>query len=170
MDPQEIDSVQFKTTRLKGGYSADEVDAFLDRVALYMKETGDALAASEAARARLRKENAVLKQQLDTYGDLPTTQIPMQATGILEAAQRVAGDVEATARAKAEETVHEADKVASDIITGAQKEARETKYAALDACNKTEARMNAMQDRHDSIRDFVTSHLDQLKEEMDARA
>ena len=61
IDPQSIEEVQFKATRLKEGYDQDEVDAFLDRVADALRNALASNGSLEAEVQRLRRKVAELE-------------------------------------------------------------------------------------------------------------
>lgn len=160
VDPQDIDNIEFKTTRLKGGYDPDEVDNFLDRVSLALARARADVKLAVDTSVRLRAELAVAKQKLANYSDLPTTQIPMQATGILEAAQRVAEDVKA-----------QAEGAAATAIANAQAEANTVRLEQVRATNEHHGRIAALKDKHEQLRSFLAnfsqSGLDELEANRD---
>lgn len=160
VDPQDIDNIEFKTTRLKGGYDPDEVDNFLDRVSLALKKAqGEAIQNGNTV-SRLRSELIQANAKLTGYSDLPTTQIPMQATGILEAAQRVAEDVKA-----------QAEGAAATVIANAQAEANTVRLEQVRATNEHHGRIAALKDKHEQLRSFLAnfsqSGLDELEANRD---
>lgn len=167
MDPQEIEEVQFKTTRIKEGYDATEVDNFLDRVAVGLLAALDRLQAANESVQRLIREKAELQRQLDSYGDLPTSQIPMQATGILEAAQRVADDVKRQAEADANAVMSGAAEDARRIIEESGKEADTKRQAAEAACWTVEGRLAELRQKHQQLRDFLAGHIKSGLEELE---
>lgn len=156
MDPQEIEKVEFKTTRLKEGYDADEVDNFLDRVAIEVRYLVEYKATASEELVSLRRQLATVQRQLDAYGDLPTQQIPMQAAGILEAAQRVADQVQAEARIQADTILAEADVNARAILDGVNKEA-----------DVVSLRLSQLRTKHQQLRDFLAAHITTGLEELE---
>lgn len=160
MDPQDIDNIEFKTTRLKGGYDPDEVDNFLDRVSNSLRTTNEVKGQLEAENARLRRQVTEANIKLANYSDLPTTQIPMQATGILEAAQRVAEDVKA-----------QAEGAAATVVANAQAEANTVRLEQTRATNEHNGRIAALKDKHEGLRSFLAqfaqSGLDELEANRD---
>ncbi|WP_432112878.1 DivIVA domain-containing protein [Streptomyces sp. S1] len=99
IDPRDIDTKQFGTTRLKEGYDQNEVDDFLDLVAADFR-------AALTRAAALEVENARLKRTVDSVkAEAVTSVLPVPpasgAERILVAAQRTADQVEADANAEA---------------------------------------------------------------------
>ncbi|MGW6257610.1 DivIVA domain-containing protein [Streptomyces sp. NPDC055085] len=159
MDPQEIQTVEFTTTRFKGGYDPAEVDNFIDRVAEELQLATNRANSNGEVAARLRTELAEANRKLAGYSDLPTTQIPMQATGILEAAQRVADQVQVEARQAADKVAAEAVTAADSKLAEATKEADQRRQAAEAACYAVESRLKDLHVKHDQLRAFLKSHL-----------
>lgn len=130
--PADIEHKQFSTTRIKEGYVQEEVDDFLDRV-------GEAYQVSYQAAARLERENAQLRRQLDlARADAPTTTLPpvaeppsVVAQKLLEAAEQAAQGHEADARAKADGIVRDAGGEASRLIEEAKDAADRIKSEGL---------------------------------------
>lgn len=158
MDPQEIESVEFRTTRIKEGYDPDEVDAFLDHVAAEMR-----LLVQELAKQI--DENVTKSRQLARLRDAPTgilaTPVPEApsagALRILEAAQRTAEQVEGNARMQCDEAIRAARTEADQIRGAAQAEA--------DAIN---ARLEDLKAKHEDLRLYLRSHLEAGLSELEA--
>lgn len=157
MDPQEIDNIEFKTTRLKGGYDPDEVDNFLDRVSAEMRIREAAHISNIQEFDRVKRQLAEAKMKLERFSDLPTTQIPMQATGILEAAQRVAEDVKAQAEGAAAVTVEAANAEAARV--GAM---------MANATREHEGRVALLKDKHEQLRSFLANFAQSGLDELEA--
>lgn len=127
MDPQEIEHVEFRTTRLKEGYDPDQVDAFLDRVAGELRLALTQLQERDEQIVKLKRQLAEQERMLGEYDNFTPTQVlptvskpepdgvaPVTATLILEAAQKTADEV-----------ISQAQSHAVDITKVAESNARE---------------------------------------------
>ena len=129
LTPADIDTKQFKATRLKEGYDQDEVDTFLDRV----HEDYSFLSAQVA---RLEAENANLRRAVRPASEAPTAQLPAQtpsavAERLLVAAQQAHDEHVAEGRSKADDIVREAGSRAAKIVEEATEAAERLKSEGL---------------------------------------
>lgn len=124
LTPQDVQSVQFATVKMKTGYDMEDVDAFLDRV--------------EAELVRLNAENASLTEQLRTLESKPaaaqdTAPVPVvpatptgtpseQAVRMLDLAQKTADETVASAKQEADAIVADAKKRRDEL------DAQESKF------------------------------------------
>lgn len=115
---EEIDRIQFSTTRLKEGYVQDEVDDFLDRV-------GDGWGALEAQNRKLEDDNGHLREQVRKLATMDTAQFPAVQPPPATA-ERVLQLADETAQRHISEAVSEAGRIHSD----ANAEAGQVKAAA----------------------------------------
>lgn len=166
IDPQDIERVEFGTTRLKAGYDPDEVDQYLDRVAdtlrMCIKSNGEL----EAEAVRLRRQVAELERRAN---DAPTTQLPVIQTEptaaagrLLELAQKTADDVIAQAQADAVGIQQRADESARDTLNAAVEEANKRKRAAEAAAYKAEQDLDLLAGVRRSVRAQLESQLKDL--------
>lgn len=127
LDPHDIDSMKFKTTRLKEGYDQEEVDDFLDRVAAEYAEL-------HAKWQRLEVEAARLQRVIDARGsDAVTAPVPLassvspagSAEKLLVLAQETADKHVADAKAQAEEVVRQAGGKGARLVEEAQQAGEE---------------------------------------------
>lgn len=156
MIPADIDTIEFKTTRVKEGYDPTQVDNFLDRIRDSWIADNATARSTEAEAERLRKENERLKRQLNEAnahlaGYEVTAPIPQpapaeSATRILEFAQKTADDVTGAARAEA-----------ADIVGKARSEA----YAVERELKNFERKRDEVKAQ---LRDFHRKHLNELEE------
>lgn len=103
---EEIDTIQFSTTRVREGYVQDEVDDFLDRV-------GPAFDELDAAKRKFETDNQTLRSEIARLRDMGTSDLtlykPPPATG-----ERILALAEETAQRHIGEAVTEADRIRAD--------------------------------------------------------
>lgn len=161
MIPADIEDVKFTATRLKQGYDADEVDNFLDQVAAYVRGLTAANEVDRVEVKQLKRQLAETQRMLDEYGNQPTQQIPsfaIDATKILEAAQRTADDVISQANG-------EADRIRWD----AKAEANDTVGKAESVVADMRAKLRELKRQCEGLREFLTTELSALKEKVETR-
>lgn len=149
MIPADIDTIEFKTTRVKEGYDQDEVDNFLDRVRDHWQAQKDAAEAASKEIDRLKRElknvnNIALAYE--TTAPIPQPAPAESATRILEFAQKTADEVTAVARSEA-----------ADIVGKARSEA----YAVERELKNFERKRDEVKAQ---LRDFHRKHLNELEE------
>lgn len=166
VDPQDIERVEFSTTRLKGGYDPDEVDNFLDRVADTLRSKDETLAQRDGEIVTLRRRVAELERQAN---DTPTTQLPVfqpeptaAAGRLLELAQKTADEVIAQAQGEAVEIQRRADENAHETLNAAVEEANKRKRAAEAAAYKAEQDLDLLAGVRRSVRAQLESQLKDL--------
>lgn len=118
---KEIEDIEFKATRIKEGYDQEEVDDFLDRVAVDY--------------ANLQAKVSTLQEQLRRLTDAPTAKMnpvtPLEtADRLLRVAERTAQQHIADAELKADEIVREAGGKAAQQIEAADRAAETMKEKA----------------------------------------
>lgn len=175
MDPQEIEHIEFKTTRLKEGYDPDQVDTFLDRVANELRELQQQLLDRDTELTKLKRANAEQQRMLDEYGNFQQTQVlpavraedtpaPVTATLILNAAQETADKVIAQAQQKAAEITASADQNARDrsdeIVAGAIKRRDDIQAK----CSDMEARLAEHTSRVAALKTHLSGMLSNLEQ------
>ncbi|MCA1839877.1 MAG: DivIVA domain-containing protein [Gemmatimonadaceae bacterium] len=167
MDSKDIENVQFTVSRFKGGYDQEEVDNFLDRVAMKLENTEVQLGAERDKVAQLKREIAEANRKLAEFGEAPTMSIPMDATRILHAAQRTADDVINVAKTQAKEIENEALQKSVDLVNEAGAEA-DAKRRAIEAhCHKAEEKIEGLRAKHEQLRLYLKHHLTSSLEELD---
>lgn len=166
MTPADIESKEFKVTRFREGYDLDEVDEFLDRVAEYMRHVEQTLHEERQRVTRLKSELATANRKLEEHADAPTMQIPMNATRILEAAQRTADDVIAEAQKQALDITARAEENAQATTNEAQAKARVATNEALVKVQEAETQLASLRARRDDLRGRMTEALRAITEQM----
>lgn len=166
VDPQDIERVEFSTTRLKAGYDPDEVDNYLDRVADALRSRNEELNRANGEIVTLRRRIAELERAAN---DTPTTQLPVfqseptaAAGRLLELAQKTADDVIAQAQAEAVEIQKRADANAHDLLNEAVEEANKRKRAAEAAAYKAEQDLDLLSGVRHSVRAQLEAQLKDL--------
>ena len=167
IDPQDIERVEFGTTRLKAGYDPDEVDNYLDRVADSLRAVNESNARFEEENARLRRRVAELERSAN---DTPTTQLPVIAAAeptaaagrLLELAQKTADDVIAQAQADAVAIQARADESARDTLNDAVAEADKRRRAAEAQAYKAEQDLDLLAGVRKSVRAQLEGQLKDL--------
>lgn len=170
VDPQDIERVEFSTTRLKGGYDPDEVDNFLDRVADTLRSRNEALNKANDEIVLLRRRVAELER---TANDTPTTQLPVvqappteAAAKLLDLAQKTADDVVAQAQQNAVDITARADESARDIVNQATAEADKRRRAAEAAAYKAEQDLDLLAGTRKSVRAQLEAQLNDLRNKL----
>ena len=166
IDPQDIERVEFATTRLKAGYDPDEVDNFLDRVAADYRSVLSSNALHEQDNARLKRRVAELERRAD---DTPTTQLPVVAPDptaaagrLLDLAQRTADEVIAQAQAEAVAIQQRADESARDTLNEAVEEGNKRKRAAEAEAYRAEQDLDLLRGVRNSVRSQLEAQLHDL--------
>ena len=175
VDPQDIERVEFSTTRLKAGYDPDEVDNYLDRVADTLRSRNEQLNKANEEIVTLRRRLAELERRAN---DTPTAQLPMitdrpasappseQAARLLELAQKTADDVTAQAQKEAVDIVARADESARDIVNKATVDAEQRRRAAEAQAYKAEQDLAALADKRANVRATLEGHLHDLHQKL----
>ncbi len=173
IDPREIEEVAFKTTRFSEGYDQDEVDNFLDRVALELRNAQTSNGNLEAENQRLRRKVAELERVVQSHTEAPTTQLPTvqsdptaAAGRLLELAQKTADDVVAQAQAEAVAIQQRADENARDTLNAAVKEGDERRRAAEAKAYAAEESLRKIRDIRDATRTHLDAQLRNLRENL----
>lgn len=180
IDPREVENIKFKTTRVREGYDQDEVDGFLDRVALTLRTVLDSNSNLEAECGRLRARNDVLQRALDARDEAKTIPVPvvMQhqvqqevqqtpgvvASRLLDMAQKTADDMTAQAAADALSCVEQANRTADEIIGRATTEADARRAAAEESAKVEEAKLAAIAEVRRNAQQYVDSTLAELRD------
>jgi DivIVA domain-containing protein len=171
VDPQDIERVEFKATRLKEGYDQDEVDTFLDRVADTLRARNEQLNKANDEIVVLRRRVAELERRAN---DTPTAQLPVitdspasvpvseSAAKLLELAQKTADDVVAQAQKNASDIIARADASAHDIVNEATKEADTRRRVAEGKAYQAEQHLAQLADTRNSVRAQLEAHLNDL--------
>lgn len=166
VDPQDIERVEFSTTRIKSGYDPDEVDNYLDRVAESLRSALDSAAQKDGEIVTLRRRIAELER---TANDTPTAQLPViqasptEAAGrLLDLAQKTADDVVAAAQADAVRIQQTADENARDLINQAVEEANKRKRAAEAQAYKAEQDLDLLASTRKAVRAQLEGQLTDL--------
>lgn len=166
IDPQDIERVEFGTTRLKTGYDPDEVDNFLDRVALDYRSVLQSNAMQADDISRYKRRIGELEARVN---NTPTTELPVIAPDptaaagrLLELAQKTADDVIAQAQAEAVAIQQRADENARDTLNRAVEEANQRKRAAEAEAYKAEQDLNLLRDVRNSVRSQLEAQLHDL--------
>lgn len=170
IDPREIEEVEFKTTRFSEGYDQDEVDNFLDRVALELRNAQTSNATLEADNQRLRRKVAELERVVQNHSEAPTAQLPVvqaqpteSAARLLELAQKTADDVVAQAQQNAVEITARADENARDIVNEATQEADARRRKAEGEAYRAEEKLRAIIELRDTTRAHLDAQLNDLR-------
>jgi DivIVA domain-containing protein len=171
VDPQDIERVEFSTTRLKAGYDPDEVDNYLDRVADTLRSRNEQLNKANDEIVILRRRVAELERSAN---DFPTTQLPVitdspapvqpseSAARLLELAQKTADDVVASAQQNAVDITARADETARDIVNKATEEADKRRRAAEAQAYKAEQDLELLAGTRKSVRAQLEGQLKDL--------
>lgn len=174
VDPQDIERVEFSTTRLKAGYDPDEVDNYLDRVADTLRSVNTSNANQAAEIVTLRRRIAELERQ---GSEAPTTQLPIvqseptaAAGRLLELAQKTADDVIAQAQAEAVAIQQRADENARDTMNAAVEEANRRKRAAEADAYRAEQNLSTLTDKRAQVRSELEAHLTDLAHKLGGSA
>lgn len=167
VDPQEIEHIEFRTTRLKPGYDPDEVDNFLDRVAIQMRSMNTVIEQQREREVSLKRELAEANRKLTAWGEAPTSVIaaspatePEKASILLQAAQKTADEAIARANADALAIQHRADEAAQKSVAEAQKTAGDLVNAARGEVYTLEQRVAQLKSAHAKLRTFLKEHLE----------
>lgn len=170
IDPQSIEEVQFKTTRVKEGYDQDEVDNFLDRVADALRSALGSNGNLVAENERLRRKVAELERAAHHKAEALTMELPVvqsqpteAAARLLELAQKTADDVVAQAQQNAVDITARADESARDIVNEATNEADRRKRAAEAEAYRAEEKLKAIIELRDSTRKHLDAQLTDLR-------
>ena len=171
MIPADIDKKEFKTTRVKEGYDQDEVDNFLDAVAVEWEAAETALTQKDAEITRLKRELAEAQRIADAYDvtqPIPVPPASESAARILEFAQRTADDVMADAKAQADNTKALAENEANELLSRSKaqadaimNEARGTVYQLEQEKKKLDT---AIRDTKEHVRGYLRRALNELEE------
>ncbi|MFD8117105.1 DivIVA domain-containing protein [Streptomyces microflavus] len=145
LTPADIEQKQFAATRLREGYDQDEVDGFLDQVAVDYRQIEIELekAVRDAARARRELEAARLPVPQDT--DQPSLE---SIKTILVAAQRTADQCVADGQEQAGRAMADASLKAQALIDEAKAEARQIVGAAHEEQRR---QINALEQRRTEL-------------------
>lgn len=166
VDPQDIERVEFRTTRVKEGYDQDEVDNFLDRVADTLRSTQAELNKSEAAREQLRRRVAELERANDSAATMEIPAIAAapseSAARLLDLAQKTADQLIEQAQAQAVQITEAADATAYDIRNAATQEADQRRRAAEAAAYQAEEKSKALAELADTTRKHLVGQLQDL--------
>lgn len=167
LTPADIDSKDFTPTRFKEGYSATEVDDYLDAVVVTVENLTVEKARLADENERLKARLSIVQRQLDAYGGQPTlVGKPLTATSpefvgqlgrILDVAQQSADEQIAEAKSEAARIAYDAQVRAGQMVTEA-----EAKVA--DMARKLEEIEQVRKSTHE----FVTQHLVTLKNNMES--
>lgn len=111
LTPMDIETVEFKKTPFKG-YSAEEVDLFLDKIIMEFE--------------RLYKDNAKLQDKLDSREEVIKHYKELEDTikSSIVRAEKTADETVKNATSRAEQILNSAEERAQNIITDAQKQAQ----------------------------------------------
>ena len=111
LTPMDIETVEFKKTTFKG-YSAEEVDLFLDKVIMEFE--------------RIYKDNAKLQDQLDAREEVIKHYKDLEETikSSIVRAEKTADDTVKNATTRSEQLIKSAEERANNIITDAQNQAQ----------------------------------------------
>lgn len=148
---KEIEDIEFKATRIKEGYDQDEVDNFLDRVAVDY--------------ANLQAKVATLQEQLRRLTDAPTTK--MNPVSPIETADRLLRVAEVTAQQhisdaglKADEIVREAGGKVAQQIEEAEKAAdvmkEKARVEAAGILGQAQAEASKIRAQRDKLSEQIT--------------
>ena len=155
LTPADVQAVTFRETRLTQGYNEDEVDAFIDKVAVAVQALNDRIADLELENSHLRQEHS-------------RTQFDHTAT-ILETAQRTADDTMHEADDYSLRTVSEARAVRDKAAATAQQiveQARVESATLVAQCAELKeqiAHLTQLRDTtHGEIRSFIQALVDRL--------
>lgn len=112
LTPMDIETVEFKKTPFKG-YSAEEVDLFLDKIIMEFE--------------RLYKDNAKLQDKLDAREEVIKHYKELEDTikSSIVRAEKTADETVKNASSRAEQILNSAEERAQNIITDAQKQAQD---------------------------------------------
>lgn len=172
IDPQSIERVQFKVTRLKEGYDQDQVDNYLDRVADALRSAHNDANALEAENVRLKRELAETQRRITALTDAPTQALPVQQDGtaaagrLLELAQKTADEVVAQAQGEAVAIQQRADASAHETLNAAVEEANRRKRAAEADAYRAEQELAAIKELRNDTRSHLVAQLEDLKNKL----
>jgi DivIVA domain-containing protein len=170
VDPQDIERVQFKATRLKEGYDQDEVDNYLDRVANSLRSVLASNGELEAENVRLKRQLAEANRRLESAADAPTQALPLvsaeptaAAARLLELAQKTADDVVAQAQQNAVDITARADANAHDIVNAATNEADSRRRKAEAEAYRAQEVLDGVRELKETTRAHLVGQLEDLK-------
>ncbi|MGW6255403.1 DivIVA domain-containing protein [Streptomyces sp. NPDC055085] len=169
--PADIENRTFTTTRLKEGYSQDEVDAFLDLVAQDYTNFGRQIADLQDRTMVLQRPVAaappspvVVEPSLDAVKRVLVT-AEATAEQLVAEAREEAARVAAEAAADADRTRQQARDEATQIVGAAHNE-RQATITQLEARQAELAKsVQGLQDRQTYYRQWVKSALDAFNAE-----
>jgi DivIVA domain-containing protein len=166
VDPQDIERVEFRTTRVKEGYDQDEVDNFLDRVADSLRSRNEELNKANDEIVVLRRRVAELSRANDSQA---TTELPViapapteSAAKLLELAQKTADQLIEQAQAQAVEITERADATAYDIKNAATQDADQRRRAAEAMAYAAEEKAKALKELAANTRAHLAGQLEDL--------
>jgi cell division initiation protein len=175
--PNEVEHVEFGTTRMSKGYDPDEVDAFLDRVA-------EAMRAMERQINDLDTKLRAKTQEVARLTESPTAVIspvqqPQTPTRILELAQETHDKLVSEAKQSAEEIVkaagdesnrirYRAEQDAQTIVGEASKDADNRRSIAEEKMRYAERQLATLETARDNLRAFLDTTLTQTIASIDS--
>lgn len=174
LSPADIEKKQFTQTRLRSGYSPEEVDEFLDRVASDYAETQKHV---DRLTSDLRNNTQTVKMSSIPPAP-PKDQPSMESVNrLLEVAQQTVDKQQAEAHAEAGRTVAEASEEARKILADAQAEAavirreadadRTARFEALDAqCAELTTKVDVLKAKESEYRAWLKRSLDAFGREL----
>jgi len=148
---KEIDKAQFTVTRIKGGYDQEEVDTFLDRVAVDY--------------ANLQAQVSTLEEHIRRLTDAPTAKMnpvsPLEtADRLLRVAEKTAQQHISDAELKADEIVREAGGKVAQQIEAAEKAAdamrEKARGEAAAILNQAQGEASQVRARKDQLAEQIT--------------
>jgi DivIVA domain-containing protein len=156
LTPAAVQAVTFRETRrLTPGYDEDEVDAFIDQVALAIQASSDRIGDLEAENTQLREQHS--RVQFD------------QSASILETARRTAEDTMHEADDYSLRTVSEARALRDEATAAAQQiveQARVECATLIEQCAELKQQITYLtkirETTHAEIRGFIQSLVDRL--------
>lgn len=172
IDPQTVENIKFKTHRFTEGYDQDEVDNFLDQVALDLRSVLDSNGHLEAERSRLKARCDALQRALDARDEARTVPVPVvaqdssgdAASRLLDHAQRTADAVLADASSEAQKVIERANATAQEIIGSATTDADARRAAAEEAARAAEEKLAAIAEIRAQTKQHVESVLAELRD------
>ncbi|PRH79415.1 hypothetical protein C6N75_10055 [Streptomyces solincola] len=163
LEPADIERKQFTATRIREGYDQDEVDAFLDQVAVDFAERDKQVDSLQQQIRRLKRDLDAARQPVPQDPDQPSLE---SVKAILVAAQKTADQAVADAHAQAGQIVIDARTEARQIVSASHTE----RQKQIDALEQRRVELAALINDLGDKREELTKWLKGALEAVEAHA